>query len=114
MMNQHNDMNKYKVLHFGHCYTNKEGDLSIMLVGGNRKSGYYALFDCKYPMVTSHMAYLGSRVVLNDGNWIEVDKSNVSEASMLTGDRMGRIISPLIDPPHLDFASGIYLAGLSS
>ena len=86
-------MSKYKVLRFGRCYINRVGD-KIMLISGSRKEGYVGIFDCQHPAVTFHRIYLGSRVVLNDGSWTEVDKSNVSEASKLTdnyGKQMGRV-----------------------
>jgi hypothetical protein len=81
-----------------------------------KKKGYVAIFDCQHPAVMFHKIYLGSRIVLNDGSWIEVDKSNVSEASELTyncGIKMGRLISPLITPPHRNFGSGIFILASS-
>jgi uncharacterized protein YfiM (DUF2279 family) len=39
-----------------------------------------------------HKIYLRSHIVSNNGNWTEIDKSNVSEASKLTdncGNKMG-------------------------
>jgi hypothetical protein len=64
-----------------------------MLVSGNQKEGYVGILDCQHSAVTFHRIYLGSRVVLNNDTWKEVDKSNVSEASKLTGNygkQMGR------------------------
>lgn len=104
-------MRSYKLLRFGKCYINREGNIKIMLIGGSRRTGYVGIFDCQHPAVMFHKIYLGSRIVPNDGSWMEVDKSNVSEASRLTdnyGIQMGRVISPLINPPHFDFGSGIF------
>lgn len=77
-----------------------------MLVNGNQKEGYVGIFDCQHPAVTFHKIYVESRVVPNDGTWTEVDKSDVSQASALTGNygkQMGRKISPLIIPPHFNY-----------
>lgn len=104
-------MNKYKLLHLGHCYTNSEGDIKIMLVDGNQKEGYVGIFDCQHPAVTFHRIYLGTRVIFNNDIWKEVDTSNVSEASKLTGNygkQMGQFISPLIELPHFDFGLNIF------
>lgn len=111
IIGQRSKMNKYKVLHFGRCYTNTEGDIRIMLVDGNQKEGYVGIIDCQHPAVMFHRIYLGSRVVLNDGTWKEIDKSSVSEASKLTGNygkQMGQFISPLIELPHFDFGLNIF------
>jgi hypothetical protein len=84
IISERREMRKYTFLRFGRCYTNKEGDIKVLLVTGNREVGYVGLFDCRHPAVASHKIYLKSRVVLNNGSWTEVDKSCVSIASILT------------------------------
>lgn len=77
-----------------------------MLITGDQKTGYVALFDCQHPAVVFHTIYLGSRIVLNDGNWTELDKSNVNEASTLTNYviQMERVKTSFIDSFHSDLS----------
>lgn len=66
-------MNKYKILHFGHCYLNSEGDFVIGLLSGNKKHGYTFAASHAHPYsVALGKLHVDSRVVPNDGHWIEV------------------------------------------
>ena len=76
-------MKKYKLLRFDRCYLNKEGDFVIGLLSGCKKHGYTFVGSH-----ANHAVFLGtfrllSRVVPNDGNWIEVDPQTFNVASSL-------------------------------
>ena len=66
-------MNKYKVLHFGHCYLNKGGDLAVVLLSGkNKEHGYKFIGSSAHPNMVLGECWALSRIVNNDGNWIEI------------------------------------------
>lgn len=65
-------MKKHKLLRFGHCYLNEPGDFVIGLVGGNKKHGYTFIASHAHPNVMLGRIYIQSRMVPNDGHWIEV------------------------------------------
>lgn len=76
-------MKKYKLLRFGHSYINREGDLAIHLMGGCKKKGYKLAASSAHPNVWLGKIQILSRIVPNDGNWIEVDARTFNAASSL-------------------------------
>jgi len=74
-------MNKYKLLHFGHCYINQEGDFAIGLLGGNKKYGYTFIASSANPNVMLGKIHIQSRVVPNDGHWTEIGSQTFYVAS---------------------------------
>lgn len=65
-------MKKYKLLHFGHCYINESGDLVIGLLHGNKKHGYKFAASSANPAVFLQEILIPTRIVPNDGHWIEI------------------------------------------
>jgi len=80
-------MKKYKLLKFGHCYINREGDFAIGLLSGDKKHGYQLAASSAHPSVWLGKIQVMSRVVPNDGNWIEIgpEEFNVASALHVTG-----------------------------
>jgi hypothetical protein len=80
-------MNKYKLLKFGHCYLNKTGNFVVGLLSGNVKHGYVFACSHAHPSVMINECHMQSRIVPNDGNWIEVSKEmfNAVHAVHVTG-----------------------------
>ncbi len=80
-------MKKHKLLRFGHCYINREGDFVIALMDGDKKHGYQLVGSHANPCVMLGKFQLLSRIVPNDGNWIEVstDMFNVASACHVSG-----------------------------
>lgn len=80
-------MNKFTLLRFGHCYLNREGDFAVALLRGDKKHGYELAASHVHPNVWLGKIQLMSRVVPNDGNWIEIDPAmfNVASAFHSTG-----------------------------
>lgn len=80
-------MKKYKLLKFGKCYINTEGDFVIGLLRGDKKHGYTFAGSHAHPHVWLGTFQLMSRVITNDGNWKEIDPSmyNVASALHTTG-----------------------------
>lgn len=80
-------MKKFKLLRFGKCYINREGDFVIALLRGSKKKGYLFAGSNANPSVWLGTFSLLSRIVPNDGNWIEIDKQtfNVASAFHVTG-----------------------------
>jgi len=76
-------MKKYKLLRFGKCYINKEGDFTICLLGGNKHNGYQFAGSHANPVVFLGKFYLLSRIVLNDKHWIEIKPEVFNVASAL-------------------------------
>ena len=76
-------MNKYKLLRFGHCYINQEGDFVIGLLGGNKVSGYVFAASHAHPNVMLGQVRVHSRIVPNDGHWMEIDPETYNIASIL-------------------------------
>lgn len=66
-------MRKYKLLKFGRCYINKEGDMAIGLLYGNKRYGYQLAGSSAHPSVNLGRFQMLSRIVDNDGNWTEID-----------------------------------------
>jgi hypothetical protein len=72
-------MKKYKLLRFGQCYLNRRGEFAIAMLRGTKKKGYQ--------LAASHVnTWLGkiqmlSRVVPNDGNWVEITPAMFTIAS---------------------------------
>lgn len=85
-------MKKYKLLRFGHCYSTKEGDFVIGLVSGYHKHGYTFLASHSTHLMYIERLYIGSRIVPNDGHWIEIDPKHFSAAS--TGHILGQHFTP--------------------
>ena len=65
-------MKKHKLLHFGHCYLNKSGDLVIELLSGNKRHGYMFAASSAHPSVFLQNIWIQTRIVPNDGHWIEI------------------------------------------
>jgi hypothetical protein len=80
-------MKKYKLLKFGRCYINQKGDFVIGLMSGKKKYGYYLVGSHANTSVFLGHFWLESRIVPNDGNWIEVHPKmfNVASALHMTG-----------------------------
>jgi len=76
-------MRKYKLLRFGRCYINREGDFVIGLLSGDKSNGYKFAGSHANPLVFLRKFQLLSRVVPNDGNWIEIDTVMFNVASAL-------------------------------
>lgn len=83
-------MRKYKLLRFGHCYSNQEGDFVIGLLGGDKKHGYTFAASHAHPYAMLGRIYIQSRVVPNDGHWIEIDPAmfNVASAVHVSGHKV--------------------------
>ena len=76
------NMNKYKVLHFGHCYLNRGGDLAVVLLNGkNKEHGYKFVGSSAHPNMVLREFWALSRVVNNDGNWIEISINEFNSVS---------------------------------
>jgi hypothetical protein len=80
-------MKKFKLLKFGRCYINREGDLAVALLRGDKKHGYQLAASSAHPNAFLGKIQLLSRVVPNDGNWIEIDSAlfNVASAFHCSG-----------------------------
>lgn len=80
-------MNKYKLLRFGRCYINRGGDFVIGLLGGDKKHGYQFAGSHANRAVWLGKIQVLSRIVPNDGNWIEIDPAtfNIASACHVTG-----------------------------
>ena len=76
-------MKKHKLLRFAHCYINQEGDFVIGLLSGDKKHGYQFAGSHANPSVWLGTFQLMSRIVPNDGNWIEIDHKIFNVASVL-------------------------------
>lgn len=76
-------MNKYKLLRFGHCYISREGDIAISLLGGDKRSGYDLTTSYAHPAAWMHELQILTRIVPNDGTWIEIDHATFFVASTL-------------------------------
>ena len=66
-------MKKFKLLRHGQCYINREGDFVIALVSGCKRKGYQFVGSYLNKFFYIHRFQLMSRIVPNDGHWIEVD-----------------------------------------
>lgn len=66
-------MRKYKLLRFGKCYINKECNLAVCLLYGDKKHGYYFIGSAAQPNIFLGKFWLLSRVIPNDENWVEID-----------------------------------------
>lgn len=76
-------MKKYKLFRFRHAYINREGDLAIKLLSGTKKKGYRFAAASAHPRVWLGQIQILSRIVANDGNWIEIDPKLFNAASAL-------------------------------
>ena len=64
-------MKKYKLLRCGHCYITKNGDFSIVLLGGNKRMGYtFQVSHVNRDFIPGKI-HIQSRIVPNDGYWWE-------------------------------------------
>ena len=63
----------HKLLRFGHYYLNEQGDFVVGLVSGNKLHGYTFIASHAHPNVMLGKIHSQSRVVPNDGHWIEID-----------------------------------------
>jgi len=80
-------MKKFKLFRFGKCYINREGDFVIALLKGSKKHGYTFAGSNANPSVWLGKFYLLSRIIPNDGSWIEVDEAlfNIASAFHVSG-----------------------------
>ena len=76
-------MKKYKLFRFGECYINREGDFVIGLLHGDKKHGYVFAASHAKPSVLLGTIQTLSRIVPNDGNWINIDHDMFNLASRL-------------------------------
>jgi hypothetical protein len=79
-------MKKYRLLRFGHCYINRNGDFAIALLGGNKTRGYIfqASHTCRNFMPGK--ITIRSRVVPNDGYWVEIPPQEFVVCNYLHGE----------------------------
>lgn len=77
-------MKKYKLFRTGRCYIKKTGEFVIALLGGCKKKYGYTF---KVSHVCRHFypdkIYLQSRIVPNDGTWIEIPPQEFAFAARL-------------------------------
>lgn len=85
-------MKKFKLLRFGHCYINQEGDFVIGLICGNMHRGYTFIASHSHPNVMLEKIQVQSRIVPNDGHWLEIDPEAYNIASILHSQSMPLII----------------------
>lgn len=80
-------MKKYTLLRFGHCYINREGDFAVALLRGDKKHGYQLAASSAHPSVWLGYIQLLTRIIPNDGNWIEIapEMFNVASAFHASG-----------------------------
>ena len=78
-------MKKYRLLHYGHCYINKNGDFAVALIGGDKKHGYIfqASHTCR-DFFTGKI-YIRSRIVPNDGHWMEISPQDFVASTIMHG-----------------------------
>lgn len=76
-------MKKYKLLRFGQCYINNNGDFVVGLLHGNRKHGYVFAASHANPSVVLGTLQTLSRIVPNDGRWTEITPEQFNVASAL-------------------------------
>jgi hypothetical protein len=74
-------MKKFKLLRVGHCYINREGDFVVALLRGDKKHGYKFAASHAHPNVWLGKIQTLSRIVPNDGNWIEIEPAMFNIAS---------------------------------
>lgn len=86
--------NKYRLLHYGHCYINKTGDFAIALIGGNRTYGY--IFQASHTCrdFFTEKIHIRSRIVPNDGHWLEIPSQDFVMSTILHG--MGNPVKLMI------------------
>lgn len=82
-LQERNNMLKFKLLKFGQCYINREGDFVIGLLRGDRKHGYQFAGSHANPAVWLGTFQLQTRAIPNDGNWIEIEPEMFNVASAL-------------------------------
>jgi hypothetical protein len=68
-------MNTFKSMKFGKSYINHDNSLIVTLLGGNRNTGYIAHSTSTITNLLSGKIYILSRVIPNDGSWMEVGKT---------------------------------------
>jgi hypothetical protein len=76
-------MKKFKLLRFGRCYINREGNFAIGLLSGDREHGYQFVCSHANPNIWFSKFQLLSRIVPNDGSWIEISHLEFNVASAL-------------------------------
>lgn len=93
-------MNKYTLLRFGRCYLNREGDFAVALLRGDKKHGYILAASHAHPNVWLGQIQLMSRVIPNDGRWIEIapEMFNVASTFHVTGYKV-KLPSQRGEPP---------------
>jgi hypothetical protein len=83
---------QYKLLRHGHAYLHVDGDLAIYLSSGNRKKGYTFLASTPHPAVFLQRIHLRSRVIPNDGKWVEFNVSYFKAVTKFHG--VGMTVTP--------------------
>lgn len=83
-------MKKYTLLRFGRCYMNREGDFAVALLRGDKKHGYQLAASSAHPNVWLGQIQLLTRVIPNDGNWVEIapEMFNVASAFHVSGHKV--------------------------
>jgi hypothetical protein len=78
---------KYKTLKFGRCYVNEDGSFVVCLLAGSKRKGYLFAASHVHPFAFLGTISLQSRIVENDGRWIEINPEmfNVASAFHATG-----------------------------
>ena len=76
-------MNKFKTLKVGRYYISRKGDFAIGLLGGSKKKGYNFVASYVQPTMWLGMIQTLSRVVPNDGSFLEIDRKMFEAASAL-------------------------------
>ncbi len=93
-------MKKFTLLRFGHCYINRQGDFAVALLRGDKKHGYQLAASSAHPNVWLGQIQILTRVIPNDGSWIEVapEMFNVASACHVSG-HVVRLPSKRGEPP---------------
>ena len=71
-----------KLLRFGHCYINKNGDVIIGLISGNKRRGYKFIARSIHPTLYLDQIWIQTRIVPNDGSWTEISLDKYCAISM--------------------------------
>lgn len=80
-------MKKFTLIRFGHCYINRQGDFAVALLRGDKKHGYQLAASSAHPNVWLGQIQIQTRVIPNDGSWMEIDPAmfNVASACHASG-----------------------------
>lgn len=72
-----------KLLRFKHYYIHRDGDFVIALLCGDKKHGYTFAASHANPAAWLGTVNTLTRIVPNDGKWIDIDKATFKVAAAL-------------------------------